>query len=129
RSGNTATQPSVDFVVGGYITPIGSADAEDFGGVFPSGTLTFVPGKTSKTITIDVVGDTVVEPDEMFWVGLLHPSLGAAIPIRNQSAHVTIRHDDYFDAVYAASANDTLSASVTGAGRFQITINGVIQPN
>src|SRR2546425_13249063 len=69
------------------VPPIGSADAEDFGGVFPSGTLTFVPGKTSKTITINVVGDTVVEPDEMFWVGLLHPSLGAAIPIRNQSAH------------------------------------------
>jgi hypothetical protein len=35
-----------------------------------SGTLTFAPGETSKTIPVQVVGDTVPEGDEYFEVGL-----------------------------------------------------------
>lgn len=35
-----------------------------------SGTLTFVPGDTSETITVIVRGDRIPEPDELFWVNL-----------------------------------------------------------
>ena len=38
-----------------------------------SGTLTFAPGELTKTITVPVVGDTTVEPDETFFVNLTGP--------------------------------------------------------
>jgi hypothetical protein len=43
-----------------------------------SGTLTFSPGDTSKTISVPVVGDTVPEPNETFSVDLSSPA-GATI--------------------------------------------------
>ncbi|WP_346288025.1 Calx-beta domain-containing protein [Zoogloea sp.] len=47
-----------------------SADANDFGGSLPSGTVSFASGETSKTITITVSGDDVVENDEWFQIAL-----------------------------------------------------------
>ena len=43
-----------------------------------SGTVNFPPGSTSQTITVQVVGDVNVEPDETFFVNLSSPQ-GAAI--------------------------------------------------
>ncbi|MBI3837239.1 MAG: choice-of-anchor D domain-containing protein [Planctomycetia bacterium] len=52
-----------------YSTSDGSANApSDY--VAQSGTLTFLPGVTSQQITIKVVGDTIVESDEDFFVTL-----------------------------------------------------------
>ena len=48
----------------------GSADANDFGGSLPSGTVSFASGETSKTVTITVSGDNVVENDEWFQIAL-----------------------------------------------------------
>ena len=39
-----------------------------------SGTLTFNPGDTSKTVTVNVNGDTTVEPDEAFHLDLSSPT-------------------------------------------------------
>jgi hypothetical protein len=39
-----------------------------------SGTLTFATGETSKSITVLVNGDTVVEPQEYFYVSLTNPT-------------------------------------------------------
>jgi hypothetical protein len=44
-----------------------------------SGTLTFAPYETSKTITVPVVADTVDEVDEYFFVNLGNPSGGAQL--------------------------------------------------
>ena len=57
-----------------------------------SGTLTFAPGVTSQPITVAVVGDTTVEPDESFLVNLSGPSSNATI-IDNQGQG-TIVNDD-----------------------------------
>jgi hypothetical protein len=35
-----------------------------------SGTLTFAPGQTSQTVTVNVMGNTTVEPNETFAVNL-----------------------------------------------------------
>ncbi len=52
-----------------YMTADGTAKAgEDYRG--KSGWLTFAPGETLKTITVEVFGDTLVEPDEAFAVVL-----------------------------------------------------------
>ncbi|PSF35666.1 hypothetical protein C7H19_15605 [Aphanothece hegewaldii CCALA 016] len=39
-----------------------------------SGTLTFIPGQTSQTFTVPIIGDTTVEPDETFLVNLTSPT-------------------------------------------------------
>jgi hypothetical protein len=39
-----------------------------------SGTLTFAPGETSKTIRIAIYGDTVIEDYEYFSISLTNPS-------------------------------------------------------
>ncbi len=68
RSGDTSVgiTAQVD-VTGSSANP---ANASDFGGTFPSQTVTFLAGETSKTVTINVSGDRVVEPNEQFTVTL-----------------------------------------------------------
>jgi hypothetical protein len=56
-----------------------------------SGALTFEPGATSKTLTVKIVGDTTVEPDETFAVNLSAP-LGAILG--RAQATGTIVNDD-----------------------------------
>jgi hypothetical protein len=51
-----------------------TADGGDY--VPVSTTLTFDPGEKSKTVTVKVVGDTVFEPDEVFFVNLSNNSAG-----------------------------------------------------
>lgn len=64
-------------VVGSGVNP---ANAADFvGGVLPSGSLAFLPGEQFKTIQVEVVGDTVLEPDETFDLQLGATSIAATI--------------------------------------------------
>jgi hypothetical protein len=53
-----------------YATADGSATIADGDYDAASGTLTFAPGETSKTITVSAWGDAAVEPDEYFYVRL-----------------------------------------------------------
>ncbi|MFM6873150.1 MAG: hypothetical protein ACKPKQ_24655, partial [Dolichospermum sp.] len=63
RAVNTTGANNVNWAVTGSGTS--PADANDFvGGVLPSGTVSFAAGETSKVITVDVQGDTTVEPNE-----------------------------------------------------------------
>lgn len=72
RSGDTSTGITAQIdVTGSSGNP---ANAADFGGAFPSQTVTFLAGETSKMVTINVSGDTVVEPDEQFTVTLGNPT-------------------------------------------------------
>jgi hypothetical protein len=61
RSDNTTGTNNVNWTV--TSTGTNPADATDFvGGLFPSGTLSFATGETSKVITVDVQGDTTHIP-------------------------------------------------------------------
>ena len=58
-----------------FATADGSATLSDNDYVaIPTGTLTFLPGTTSQTITVQVNGDTNDEPDETFQVNLSNPN-------------------------------------------------------
>lgn len=60
-------------VTANYSTANGSATAgSDYQST--SGTLTFAPGETSKTITAAVLGDLMFEPNETFFVNLGSPT-------------------------------------------------------
>jgi hypothetical protein len=69
----TLTDPSTSPVTVHYATADGTAIAgEDY--LAASGTLTFAPGETSKTINISVIGDRIDEFDETFSVALSSPT-------------------------------------------------------
>lgn len=55
-----------------YWTP--EANAADFGGSFPTGSVTFAAGAATATITVTVPGDTTVETTEGFYVRIARPA-------------------------------------------------------
>jgi len=63
-----------------------------FGGVMPSGNVSFADGEACKTVTVWVLGEILVEADESFVVTLSNASAGAVID--TASAVGTIRNDD-----------------------------------
>ena len=121
RSGDTGGADSVDFAV-----TSASADAADFGGVLPSGTVNFAGGETTQTITIDVSGDTDLEAYEDFTVTLSNPSAGTQIT--TASANGTIENDDP-QATFAIAADDAVKAegdAGTTSYTFTVTRSGVL---
>ena len=80
RLAATASTVTVDYaIVAGSAVASPAADA-DFGGPGGSltGTLTFLPGQTSKTILIPIVDDTRAEEPETVLLSLHNPGTGAA---------------------------------------------------
>ncbi|MEG4636361.1 DUF4347 domain-containing protein, partial [Microcoleus sp. Aus8_D4] len=84
RSNVTNGASSVKYAIAGTATNV--TDYNNIGGTSgartTAGTINFVTGEISKTITLDVLGDTVVEPDETITVTLSNATgIAAAIPI------------------------------------------------
>ncbi len=122
RAVNTTGSNNVNWAVTGSGT--NPANATDFvGGVLPSGTVSFAAGETSKVITVNVQGDTTVEPDENFTVTLSNATNGAIIT--TATATGTINNDDFI----GTSGPDTLAGTsgadaITGlAGNDIYTVN------
>lgn len=84
------SKPSTQQVTVKYSTSPGTAlSGSDY--VHTSGTLTFAAGETLKTITVQIVGDTISEPNESFTVALNTPSSGTSLA--RGTATGTIRDD------------------------------------
>jgi hypothetical protein len=81
-----------------YASQDGSATTADNDYVSQSGSLTFLPGETTKTVTIGVVGDTTAESDEAFSVVLANPVNAV---ISRSRGFATIRNDDAPPAIDA----------------------------
>jgi hypothetical protein len=85
------SQPQANIVTVNFATANGSATAgSDYQAA--SGTVTFAPGSTSQEISITVIGDATLEPDETFTVNLSGPSSG--VTPTTPSATGTILNDD-----------------------------------
>ncbi len=108
-SGASAQSVSVD-----YGTANGSAtNPSDYTAV--NGTLVFLPGQTSKTISVPVNGDTTPEGNETFVVNLTNP-VNATILVGQGTG--TINDDDatsifQFSAATASVSENAGSATVT----------------
>jgi len=87
RSGNTTGTSTVQ-----YKTVAGTATATSDYTTLALATLTFTAGQTTKTVSVNVVGDTVAEPNEAFTLALSTPSAGTAIS--DSSGTATIADDD-----------------------------------
>jgi Ca2+-binding RTX toxin-like protein len=91
RTGSTTGASTASWAVAG--SGANPATASDFAsGAFPTGTVSFAAGEASKTITVNVAGDTAVESGEGFTLTLSNPSAGTVIG--TASATGTIVNDD-----------------------------------
>ncbi len=124
RGGNTSIATSASWAAAG--SGANPAAGSDFvGGVIPSGTVSFAAGETSKTITVNVAGDTVVEPNEGFTVTLSNPATSTTIG--TATANGTIRNDDTSPAslsIAALSADKVEGPSGSTAFTFTVTRGG-----
>lgn len=112
----TTVTTNVDWAVTGSGT--NPANAADFSGTLPSGTLSFTTFQTSKTITVQVSGDTVAEPDEGFTVTLSNASGGAHITVPD--ALGTILNDD--------ASTLMVNEFTAGAAGFTVRFSGPFEP-
>jgi CSLREA domain-containing protein len=86
----TLSNPSAQRVTVAYSTANGTAVVpSDYASA--SGTVSFGPGATTKTIKIGIKGDTTVEPDETFFVNLSGPTNAT---IADNQGQGTIQNDD-----------------------------------
>jgi arylsulfatase A-like enzyme len=82
--------PSTHTVTVDYATADGTATApDDYTAV--ADTITFAPGETQATVDVPVIGDTVLETDETFTLGLSNPTNGT---LATATATGTILDDD-----------------------------------
>ncbi|MCA9926891.1 MAG: hypothetical protein KC419_00385, partial [Anaerolineales bacterium] len=79
---------TVDFEVNPGATDIGATAGEDY--IDTAGTLTFQPGDTTKTFTVDLIGDNIMEPDEIFSTLISN----ANVPISVNGSIAYILNDD-----------------------------------
>ncbi|MGF1581218.1 MAG: Calx-beta domain-containing protein, partial [Gemmataceae bacterium] len=93
RTGDTSGTGIVTWTVSG-VGP-NPADMNDFvGGTFPTDTVTFMAGDTTRLISVPVRGDTDVEPDENFQVSLSNPIGVDLMPGMETADGAIIENDD-----------------------------------
>jgi hypothetical protein len=107
----TLSAASTSTVTVQYATADGTATVANNDYVATSGTLTFAPGQTQQTVTVSVNGNTVMEPDETFYVNLSNP---ANATLGTSQGVGTIQNDDFTPDRY--EPNNT-SATATNLGR------------
>jgi hypothetical protein len=75
-----------------FATANGTATTADSDYLAQSGTVTFAPGETSRTITVEIQGDAIAETDETFFVNLSGPA--ADVFIADGQGRATILDDE-----------------------------------
>lgn len=115
RFGGSAGFAAVD-----YITRSGTADNGDYGAV--AGTLTWDDGDLStRTISVSIKDNLIVEPDEQFFVDLT-PALGTTLGA-NKTTSVTIVDDDVASTTSVISIDQTNYSVQDDQGSIAITLN------
>jgi hypothetical protein len=120
NSGNTnanflvsLSRASTQTVTVNYSTANGSAIApDDYTSSYE--TLTFSPGQTSKTVGVAVMGDTVCEATETFYLNLISPSNAS---ITDSQGAGTITNDDL-----CISINDRQVTETNGTQNVSFTV-------
>uniref|UniRef100_UPI0025CE2842 DUF4347 domain-containing protein n=1 Tax=Microcoleus sp. CAWBG58 TaxID=2841651 RepID=UPI0025CE2842 len=125
RSGDTGGASSVNYLIGETAT--NGSDYKNIGGTSgatgTTGTINFAAGETSKTITLDVLGDTIVEADETIVVLLSNPTGAGVTPtITTTSAITTIANDDKA-GVTVSPITGLTTTELGGKATFTVKLN------
>ncbi|MGL5065726.1 MAG: Calx-beta domain-containing protein [Microcoleus sp.] len=97
RSGCIELSSNINYAIAGTAT--NGSDYNNIGGksgaTGATGTINFAAGETSQTITIDILADRAIEPDETIEITLSNPSgLDATPTIITAVATITVTDDD-----------------------------------
>jgi hypothetical protein len=119
RTGSSLGATSVDWqVTGSGEHPLGDAEFAAL-----TGSVAFAEGETSRTFTVDVIGDTVGEYDETFAVTLVNPAFGSTVSgapaygvVRNDDAVLTIDADQVSMVEGADGAETVFTFTVHRSG-------------
>jgi CSLREA domain-containing protein len=115
----TLSQPAASTVTVAYATADGTASQPgDY--TAASGTVTFAPGDTSETVTVQVKGDTLDEVDETYTVGLSSPQNAT---IGDGNGLGTITDDDAPPTVSIGDRNVVEGNSGTTAATFAVSLS------
>ncbi len=114
-----------------YTTADGTATAgSDY--TTTSGLVTFTPGQTTQTITVPVIGDTIVEPNETFFVNLTTPTnatiadnqgIGTIINDDNAGTPTLSINDVTLTEGNSGTSNATFTVSLASAATSNVTVN------
>ncbi|QDV50075.1 Calx-beta domain-containing protein [Gimesia fumaroli] len=97
-----------------YTTADGSATSSSSDYQSTTGTLTFNPLETSKTITVSINDENLVELDETFFVNLLNlQSNDANVVLTDNQGSITIRNNDQASLTIADTSVDEAVGTVT----------------
>ena len=96
RSGFTEVELTVDWLV--VAGTVDGADENDFGGILPSGSLSFAAGETSKLIVFEPTADTDLEISENYTVRISSDS-DAAVLLKDSENGVIANDDDGFSVI------------------------------
>jgi hypothetical protein len=124
RTGATTAGQTVKWTTAGA-SAAGTQPAAgtDFtGGVFPSDTVTFAAGDTSRVILVSVAGDSTPEFNEAFEVSLTSPSAG--VTIATPTASSLILNDDVALSISALSASKPEGTGGTTSYSFTVARTG-----
>lgn len=121
----TLSNPSADEITVDFAT-LGDTAESDVDFTAATGTVTFAPGETEKTITISIIGDDLDEPDEQFFVDLSEPvnatiddgrGVGTLLEIPPQLSidDVSVVEGDFgtVDLVFTVSLSEEVDGVVT----------------
>lgn len=114
------SNPSSETVTVKYVTKNGTADGNDFATVSTPTTVTFAPGQTEQTITVQAIGDTQFELDETFTVELSEPSNAQ---IADGSATGTIINDEALPRLSIAAVPPSLAEGNSGITPFTFEVS------
>ncbi len=126
RTGDINATSSATYTVRGATKD--GANAADFGGTVPTGTVVFVPTESTKLITINVVGDKIGEVNEGFLVTLSNP-INVILGITAATGVIT--NDDTSFSIVPVSANKAEGSSTSNplsntAFTFMVTRIGLL---
>lgn len=114
RTGGAKPDISVDYT----ITAVTATESEDYTVAEQSGQLTFGLGESSKTLTVDLIDDALVEGTETLSIALSNPTGGAEL-VTPDNATISILDDDSGGEI--AFANPMVSVNES-AGTIQIAV-------
>jgi FG-GAP-like repeat/RTX calcium-binding nonapeptide repeat (4 copies)/Calx-beta domain len=130
RCGDIDAASSINYAIGGTAT--NSSDYNNIGGTSgataATGTINFAADETSKTITLNVLGDTIVESGETIAVTLSNSTgTGPKPTITTATATTTIKNDDF--AGFTVSPKAISTTETGGKAEFTIKLNTVPTAN
>ncbi|MEG4214284.1 choice-of-anchor Q domain-containing protein [Microcoleus sp. Pol14C6] len=108
-------------------TPSTATVTEDYINNLPV-TINFASGESSKTVSIPIVGDTIVEPDEQIKVKLVNP-VGRVTLGSQQTASFTIINEDFLPTVSIAAIDEAASETGNNPATFRISRTGESRGN